>query len=141
MYRATVPQMQNQAISNTMPIDYSRYHPQWKDLIRPDILKRDEFRCAFCGVEHKVKGYRQRDGTFVKCDENRLEWAAVNGFKVIRIILTVAHLDHDIKNNNYDNLKALCQRCHLNYDRKHKAWMRRLKMNDTQENKTPHTTA
>jgi len=46
-------------------------------------------------------------------------WANMNGFKVIKIILTIAHLDHDINNNDYLNLKALCQKCHLNYDKEH----------------------
>lgn len=33
-----------------------------------------------------------------------------------RVVLTVAHLDHHPENNRSDNLKALCQRCHLAYD-------------------------
>ena len=33
-------------------------------------------------------------------------------------MLTVAHLDHTPENcSDPDNLKALCQKCHLNYDR------------------------
>jgi 5-methylcytosine-specific restriction endonuclease McrA len=36
--------------------------------------------------------------------------------KIIKIVLTVAHLDHDIENNNYTNLRALCQRCHNRHD-------------------------
>jgi cytochrome c556 len=39
--------------------------------------------------------------------------------KFITIVLTIAHLDHDITNNDYNNLKALCQKCHLNYDKEH----------------------
>ena len=34
-----------------------------------------------------------------------------------KIVLTVAHLDHDPRNNDDTNLRALCQRCHLAYDR------------------------
>jgi 5-methylcytosine-specific restriction endonuclease McrA len=34
----------------------------------------------------------------------------------IRIVLTIAHLDHDTTNNEMSNLAALCQRCHLRYD-------------------------
>ena len=33
-----------------------------------------------------------------------------------RVILTVAHLDHDPRNNADDNLAALCQKCHNTYD-------------------------
>lgn len=35
------------------------------------------------------------------------------------IVLTVAHLDHDPRNCDPTNLKALCQRCHLRYDTQH----------------------
>ncbi len=35
------------------------------------------------------------------------------------IVLTVAHLDHDPRNCDLSNLKALCQRCHLRYDTAH----------------------
>lgn len=34
-----------------------------------------------------------------------------------KIVLTIAHLDDDPTNNNYENLRALCQKCHLNYDK------------------------
>ncbi|MDO7873985.1 hypothetical protein Q5H93_04505 [Hymenobacter sp. ASUV-10] len=35
-----------------------------------------------------------------------------------RIVLTIAHLDHGLINHSDSNLAALCQRCHLNHDRK-----------------------
>ena len=34
-------------------------------------------------------------------------------------MLTVAHLDHAPEHNTPDNLRAFCQRCHLNYDREY----------------------
>lgn len=37
------------------------------------------------------------------------------------VVLTVAHLDHTPENCADDNLKAMCQGCHLNYDREHHA--------------------
>jgi len=36
--------------------------------------------------------------------------------KWVRIILTVAHLDHQPENCDPDNLRAWCQRCHNAYD-------------------------
>ena len=33
-----------------------------------------------------------------------------------KVILTVAHLDHDEANCDRANLKALCQKCHNTYD-------------------------
>lgn len=44
----------------------------------------------------------------------------LDGKKLIKIVLTIAHLDHDPTNNNRKNLKALCQRCHNRYDIEHR---------------------
>lgn len=41
------------------------------------------------------------------------------GNRWLVIVLTVAHLDHDPRNCDPSNLKALCQRCHLRYDVEH----------------------
>ena len=37
-------------------------------------------------------------------------------YKPVKIILTVAHIDHDITHNEDKNLIPLCQKCHLNHD-------------------------
>ena len=60
---------------------------------------RADNKCEFCGAEN----YKQHP---------------ITGSKVV---LTVAHLDHNPTNCNDDNLKALCQKCHLSYDAKHHA--------------------
>lgn len=39
--------------------------------------------------------------------------------KIIRIVLTIAHLDHQPENCAPENLRALCQRHHLAYDHDH----------------------
>lgn len=36
-----------------------------------------------------------------------------------KVVLTVAHLDHDPTHNTEANLRAFCQRCHLAYDASH----------------------
>lgn len=41
-----------------------------------------------------------------------------------KVVLTVAHLDHQPENCAPENLRAMCQRCHLNYDREHHAQTR-----------------
>ena len=38
----------------------------------------------------------------------------------IQIVLTTAHLDHQLENCDYSNLKAMCQKCHNNYDKGHR---------------------
>ena len=42
-----------------------------------------------------------------------------------KVVLTVAHLDHQPENCEADNLMAMCQRCHLAYDAAHHASTRR----------------
>ena len=37
------------------------------------------------------------------------------------VVLTVAHLDHTPENCDEENLKAMCQGCHLHYDKEHHA--------------------
>lgn len=52
--------------------------------------------------------------------------------KAIKVVLTIAHLDHDTSHNDYSNLKALCQRCHLNYDKEHHKRTRKYGNNTNQ---------
>jgi hypothetical protein len=116
-----------------MPIDYSKYHPEWKTKIRPDILYRAGNKCEFCNVpNHKwiIRGtwagfevYQDEDGNIYRGmdsvqigDDYVGEVDRSGNAKIIKIVLTVAHLDHDIENNNYTNLRALCQRCHNRHD-------------------------
>ena len=52
----------------------------------------------------------------------RCEWCGAENYKPhpitgSNVVLTVAHIDHDIRNNGWENLAALCQRCHLAHDR------------------------
>jgi hypothetical protein len=107
-----------------MPIDYKRYPKNWKTEIRPRILKRADDKCEFCDVENYeiIRRYKSNTAWFIY--ENTLNKLPNNKtiskyyHKPIKIILTIAHLDQDISNNADENLKALCQRCHLNHDRK-----------------------
>lgn len=88
-----------------MPVDWKRYPPNWAE-ISLRIRQREEWRCKWCGAENTQPH-------------------PVTGSKVI---LTVAHLGvdkpdgspgdkHDKMDVRDENLAALCQRCHLNYDR------------------------
>lgn len=38
-----------------------------------------------------------------------------------RVVLTTAHLDHTPENCEPENLRSMCQGCHLHYDRHHHA--------------------
>jgi hypothetical protein len=104
-----------------MPCDYKKYPLNWKSEIRPAILKRDGNCCKFCGIENKAIGWRDCEGNFVYADDYLK--TKQNGFGFyqtsdrLKIVLTIMHLDHNIKNNDYANLAAGCQKCHLNYDK------------------------
>lgn len=118
-----------------MPCDYSKYPSNWKTEIRPAIMKRANNCCEFCGVKHYSVGNRNGEN-FTPTAGNIKHDAAGNGelsYKEARelvtqnnelsdgnnlivIVLTIAHLDHDVNNNDFTNLKALCQRCHNRHD-------------------------
>ncbi len=101
-----------------MPCDYSKYPDNWKQ-IRAAILDRANNCCEFCGVENYAFGIRDKHGTFEQIDEGSADDRSLDGEKVIKIVLTVAHMNHDITDSRSENLRALCQRCHLTYDAKH----------------------
>jgi hypothetical protein len=105
-----------------MPIDYKKYPPNWKEL-RKQVLERAENKCEFCGVENGTIGFRDKDGKFFELENSlALDTDWYSDMKVIKIVLTISHLDHDETNHevSIDRLKALCQKCHLNYDVKEK---------------------
>jgi hypothetical protein len=91
-----------------MPIRAERrglYPANWHDEIRPAILARARNRC-------------EGSPAYPDC-------RATNGephpLTRSRVVLTIAHLDHDETNCAPENLRAWCQRCHLTYDAAHHA--------------------
>lgn len=106
-----------------MPIDYKKYPPNWLTEIRPAILERDGHKCKFCGVENGAIGWRNHEGKFVYSEQYLKAKDAKFGFYqttgYLKIVLTIMHLDHNIQNNDFANLAAGCQKCHLAYDKDH----------------------
>lgn len=103
---------------------YEKYSPDWKDIIRPQILKRDSYKCVVCGVGHKKRVYKKSDGLYMECDEFVERWAIDSGKKVFTLFLQVAHLDHNKSNNDPSNLRTLCPVHHGRHDKQHKQFMR-----------------
>jgi hypothetical protein len=113
------------------------YGKAWRET-RRRILERAGNRCERCG---------KPDGAFVLTQTGRVagrpwmiwrpllsftwSWLRADGSpcyncgeitplgptRTIRVILTVAHLDRTPGHDHDDNLAALCQSCHLYYDR------------------------
>ena len=118
-----------------MPIDYSKYPKNWKTEIRPAVLVRAKNCCEICKVENyshvargffnEIEAYQCADGAVVNASNGQLlssnYFFYIGEKDPIKILLTIAHLDHDVTNNDMSNLKALCQKCHLNHDKEHHA--------------------
>lgn len=124
-----------------MPVDWSRYPQTWS-AIRRRILARatppgsNVALCEWCGAPNGAVVDRHPDGRWILSDElegMNSDVALAGGWddsKVrpfTRIVLTVAHLGveredgspgdkHDKLDCRDENLAALCQRCHLQYD-------------------------
>lgn len=118
-----------------MPIDYSQYPANWKSEIVPRILSRAGGKCENCNLPNgyvlmsvpiwvrDVGRYKiKRFWVTSESDFIRMAPLAAIEPKQVKVVLTIAHLDHDETNHNVtdDRLKALCQHCHLNYDAKEK---------------------
>ena len=86
-----------------MPIDYRDYPPEWPEL-RAAVLARAGNCC-------------EGAGRYPDCRAANHEPHPDTGS---RVILTTAHLPGTSKRStNIDDLRCLCQRCHLDLDRNH----------------------
>ena len=112
------------------PENRDRYPADWKQ-VRERILKRASYRCEWpgCKAEHRAQGY-WRDDVWMPMPSSLLEAGYKPGdiapcsddgsmLKIIRIVLTIAHLDHQPEHCDDANLRAWCQRHHLAYDAEH----------------------
>ena len=102
-----------------MPINYKNYPPNWLKEIRPRILKRANNKCECCGLKNYqiVSSFRINKKTIWQVQDYGL-WMRSDNPRRVKVVLTIAHLDHDETNHNVtdDRLKAMCQLCHLKYD-------------------------
>lgn len=116
-------------------IKKKRYPVNWDFISAYIRYERAKNKCEECGLSNGMIIRRHKNGTFTEITFEQLEalqkLADTRGTpmkrmlkenKLTQIILTVAHLDHNEKNNNYSNLKALCQRCHLMHDKINNKW-------------------
>lgn len=90
------------------PENKHRYPKEWK-YIRFVILERAKHQCEGCGLKNHSMVDR-------------------NG-KLVKVVLTIAHLDHTPENCKAENLRAWCQKCHNAYDaptRARNRWLRKL---------------
>ena len=114
-----------------MPIKPENYPPDWPDISRRIRFDRAKNKCERCGAPNGQVIARSDDAYML---ENGATFDAETGaprgfwrgseFPAIRwtkVVLTVAHINHDTADNRDENLAAWCQRCHLRHDRKQHA--------------------
>lgn len=128
------------------PENRDRYPPEWRSI----AYGRKEaagWRCEWCKVRHGIMIRRSLAEPAVYLDlESYTYHSADDGREVagyplpghlddgpeprfaeaVKVIITVAHLDHTPENCKPENLRALCQRCHNRLD----APMRRAGMRE-----------
>jgi hypothetical protein len=116
------------------PENRHRYPSDWKQ-IRARILERAGDCCERCKAPNLTiiaRGEGRHAGTYMTDDAEvidaetgeNLGQCRMGDYSVshmVRIVLTIAHLDHTPENCADDNLRAWCQRCHLRYDAEHHA--------------------
>lgn len=110
---------------------------------RDRILLRAAHSCEGCGKPNHATIQVMRDGSGRWCAGNprRGQWFGADAKPVarpsaadlrrcqrIRVVLTIAHLNHLAGDDRDENLRALCQRCHLAHDQRwHLAQARRTR--------------
>jgi hypothetical protein len=93
------------------PENRHRYPADWAKISRRIRFERAASRCECAGECGR--------GTHTgRCPNLHGAGAYGTGSQVV---LTVAHLDHTPENCDDSNLRAMCQGCHLHYDRGHHA--------------------
>lgn len=91
------------------PENRCRYPSNWLTEIRPMILDRAGNRC-------------EGSPDYPDCRAENGKPHPVTGSIVV---LTIAYLNHTPEDCRPENLRAWCQRCHLNYDKEHHYMSRR----------------
>jgi hypothetical protein len=114
-----------------MPINPALRHlyaADWRSLSGDIRFGRAGGRCEACGRPHRRLVYALQDGRWLDpdglawrdgaggepADEPTLSEAAA--MRLVRVVISTAHLDQDPANREPDNLRALCQRRHLSHD-------------------------
>lgn len=99
------------------PENKHRYPANWSSEIRPRILARAAAKnpygtgipvCEECGVVNYAWIERKPDGSWTASFEGADD--------AVKVVLTIAHLNHQPEDCGDENLRAWCQKCHNAYD-------------------------
>lgn len=95
-----------------MPIDRSRYSPEWPKISR-QVKEAAGWCCCRCSRPCRMPG---EDLEQFSTRAIAAGWG-LELHKPGRFVLTVAHLNQNPRDDSPDNLAALCSVCHINHDR------------------------
>ena len=101
------------------PENRDRYPDDWRAISNRIRFERAGGRCECTGECGRGAAHLAED---MRCGNRHLMPAFGTGSTVV---LTTAHLNHTPEDCSDDNLRAMCQGCHLHYDRDHHAQTRR----------------
>jgi len=121
------------------PENLARYGADWPAFSR-DLRARFPV-CQWCGKPNGARVYATRSGSWALASDDPsavilgphvLRWWSVTGapcpppagwehVRALRVVLTVAHLNHAPEDRSPENLRVLCQRCHNRHDAQHRA--------------------
>lgn len=114
------------------PENRGRYPKDWK-AISLSVREAAGWKCEVCAAPNGQTIARSVGGASYMLEHGQVYDAATGEFlgfargseypvdRFVKVVLTVAHLDHTPENCERENLKAMCQRCHLTYDAQHHA--------------------
>ena len=102
------------------------YSQDWVDIVRPNVLRRDKYRCTHCGLSNRVRYTIEGNKRVVLDDAWLVNRYTALGFKVLKVQLQIAHQCNTKACCNESHLITLCSSCHLRYD-KHIHVITRLK--------------
>lgn len=105
-------------MSPIRPENRARYPDDWREISNGIKIDRAKGRCECVGECGRPYLHLDVDD---RCRNHHGQPAWQTGSNVV---LTTAHLDHTPENCDPANLKAMCQGCHLHYDREHHAQTR-----------------
>jgi hypothetical protein len=112
------------------PENRARYPRDWPEISRRIRFERAKGKCEKCGAPHGVTVLRSACGAVYILPDGKTYHAEGGVYlgmtrgselpagRFVKIILTVAHLDHTPENCADDNLLALCQLHHLRHDQR-----------------------
>ena len=113
-----------------MPINYSEYPDNWKEISEFIRFERADNKCETCGVPNYELIYRPDgdDRWKLAPEGHEADAMLLDGVKFTKTVLTVAHISPDKMDVRYNpdeydqddeenNLVAECQRCHLIRDK------------------------